>query len=68
MREEFLRNIINATGVNFQFTLGDEFKPIFTMLYEAVKHVDEGVATKIYAAGIARANCLYLNPGTFNCF
>ena len=46
MREEFLRNIINATGVNFQFTLGDEFKPIFTMLYEAVKHVDEGVATK----------------------
>jgi len=38
--------MINATAVNFQFTLGDDFKPIFSMLYQAVKHVDEAVATK----------------------
>ncbi len=46
MKKEFLKNMINATGVNFQFTVSDEFKPIFTMLYEAVKHVDESTATK----------------------
>ena len=39
--EQKLKQLIDATGLNFQFKLGKEFKPIFDTLYQKIKSQDE---------------------------
>ena len=39
--EQQLKQWLDATGLNFQFKLGKEFKPIFDILYQKVKNQDE---------------------------
>lgn len=38
--------MIDATGINFQFKYGKEFKPIFDMLYSKIKNCDQEVLEK----------------------
>ncbi len=41
-----LKNLIDITGINFQFTISEKYKPIFEMLYDKVKDCDNDVINK----------------------
>lgn len=46
LNKEWLRNMIDATGINFQFKYGKEFKPIFDMLYSKLENCSQEVLEK----------------------
>jgi hypothetical protein len=46
IEKQYLKQLINATGQNFQFKLSAEFEFIFNMLYSKVKDCDKAVITK----------------------
>lgn len=46
IEKQYLKQLIHATGQNFQFKLMPEFEFIFNMLFDKVKNCDKAVITK----------------------
>ena len=46
IEKQYLKQLINATGQNFQFKLMPEFEFIFNMLFDKIKLCDKLVITK----------------------
>jgi len=46
VKKEYLKKIINATAINFQFELKEDFQFIFDMLFEKIKEQDQALITK----------------------
>ena len=46
LNDKWLKSMIDATGVNFQFLYGKDFKLIFDMLYNKIKHCEQQILQK----------------------
>lgn len=46
LEKKWLRDMINATGLNFQFKYEKEFEPIFNILYDKIKECDQAILEK----------------------